>query len=247
MPTSTPRFPLTLTTKRYGWRGLLGWEVEQLDSYHTTVISTRTGREARTAEASRNTPGFKLRWSVLRDNGALAANQQGNFPQDEYKVLRGFFNQMRGRAGVFGFRNPWDARVVDQVLAPLTPAIGSDPTNPTSRVYEVVRTFGNTGYADTQPVGILNEGTDAEAAPIIRVGGSPVNFTPNAILDVDGVTLINRDGWIVLDIAPPPNVSLNGTFAYYWRCRFKEDGASWTAFARDFWEQRQLELAGAWY
>ena len=224
----TPRFPLpSLGSQFWGWRGIM-WDVRKRPVYHTIRQVAVSGRSAATANWSAPLTEYLLKWSVMRDDMDTDANVTPAFPANEARTLMGFFNQQRGNASPFFWMDPTDKRVSGELMAASTPAFGADPTNPTSTVYQAVRTMGST----RMPIGGLNEGEDGEPPPLVEVNGNPVPFTPNS----------PRDGWVTLDSAPSPGSLLTGTYSYYQRVAFKQDAADFSTFGKNFWELKELEL-----
>ncbi len=215
MVSTTPLFPRpAAATARpgsanqiWGWRGLR-WEKTKTARFHTITQMATTGRSARTAGYSAGLYDFDLVWEVLRDDRTAIAPVMPVFPKNELKVLAGFYAARKGALEAFGIFDPYDQATTAEVLSPSTPAPGEDLTNPDSTVYQAVRTYGGT----TEPVGLINEGTDGAPAPVVYVFGSPVGFTPNS----------PRDGWFTLDLAPPPGALLTADFHYYFRVVFAD-------------------------
>jgi len=226
----TPIWPIVSTNYNHGYRGIV-WDIPKIPTYHTVEHLAVTGRRAATAQWSHSRTKFTLRYSILKDDLTLPANQLGAYPLNELKTVEGFFDKMKGAATPFFFPFRFDRRTIGEVISASTPAIAADPTNPTSRVYQVVRTFGG----NTAPVGGVDVSIGADllpGAPVVYDDASPVTFSAND----------PKDGWITLTTAPGAGSVLTIDCAYYARVAFAQDSAEFRTFGRNFWDLRQLEM-----
>lgn len=236
---STPRWPLpALSSNFWGWRGIQ-WGCIKRPTFSTTVQLSYAGRRAAMPAYSSSLEGFTLNWWG-RDDMKAARNATRIFPDDEFDLLCGHFRQMKGRGLPWLFMDPTDHYVVGATLSASTPAVSTDPTNPTSRVYQVVRPWRGPVSGIYEPVGAINEGTDGESVGVITSSIDGVmSFTPNMAGSVA------RDGWITLATAPTAGSVLTGTFSYYFRVAFKEDAADFELFYFNFVRWKKIDLEGA--
>lgn len=133
----------------------------------------------------------------------------------EWQTLLAFINRMGGAAGLFGFTDPDDSTVTDQVLGTGT---GSQTQ------YQLVRTLtGNSPNTFAEPVWLPN------GTPTIKING-----TPTVLFSVSST------GLITFNSAPALGAALTWTGSYYWPCRFDEDINEFEKFASGFFEMKKL-------
>lgn len=138
--------------------------------------------------------------------------RQGDAAQ-EFEQLVGFFNARRGRFDSFLYEDPSDREVAAHLFA-----IGDGVRT----AFPLSRTLG--GF--TEPVPALT------AVAGVQVNGAP---SPDYGVNVDTRA-------IVFPAAPAAGAVLTWSGTYRWRVRFDQDTADFSAFARAFWELRQITL-----
>ena len=134
-------------------------------------------------------------------------------PAQEFEQLVGFFNARRGRFDSFLYEDPTDNAVADHLFG-----IGDG----TRTVFPLTRTLG--GFTEPVP-GVVY--------PTVSVFVAGVNVAVGGTAPAGGVTF---------SAPPAAGAELRWTGSYRWRVRFDQDAADFTAFARAFWELKQLTL-----
>ncbi len=133
---------------------------------------------------------------------------------NELKSLAGFFLARGGRADTFLYNDPYDNAVTGQILG---------TGNGANQYFTVGRSFG--GYFE--PL----RSTEARSA---------------IVPFVDGVQLTTGFSWVgtTLTITTPPanGKIVTANIAYYWRCRFTEDSATFKNFMYLLWECQKIEF-----
>ena len=219
---STPVFPQAVTNTRPWGRGLL-WDVEKTPMFSTAEQVTVTGRRAAIANYATPLWHWKLKFSLLRDRMDLDRNSAKSGRYTAFQEIVGFLLARRGKYDPFFWHDPTDCHVTNQTISASAPASTTD--------YQVVRTFGNgAGLTFTEPVG----GIDPGGTLTITDGGSPrSDFTINT----------PYDGWIRFASAPTTGHAIVATaLDYVFKVVVAKDGTAWPTFAKDYWENLDLEL-----
>ncbi len=134
---------------------------------------------------------------------------------NELRELCGFFLARRGKFDSFLFTDPSDYSVTDE---PFGTANGS------ATQFQLTRSFG--GFAE--PCENINTVSG------INRNGSPV-----------GISYTVGSTGIVTFASAPAAGALTWSGAYYLRCRFVQDSAEFSQFAKNLYELRKLQLIGA--
>ena len=134
----------------------LTWDITRVPIWSTTVKTSVSGREFRSANFSFPRYRYKMVYSVLRQTSA--------FP--EMAQMAGFFNARNGAFDSFLFTDPDDYTIASgQVIGT------GDGVN---KLFQLVRTFG--GYVE--PVFDLVSGTYAVSLNgVVQVSGVSINAT----------------------------------------------------------------------
>lgn len=141
--------------------------------------------------------------------------EAGSF--DELRTLCGFFLQRRGAFDSFLYSDPTDNAVVDEQFGT---ADGVQTT------FQLTRSFG--GFAE--PV------ENVQTLTNIKIGG---------IVQSSGYSL-GPTGIVSFISAPAAGAGdITWTGSYYYRCRFLEDSAEFSAFMHDLYELKKIQFVGA--
>jgi hypothetical protein len=237
----TPILPAPDTNRVLGYRGVT-WGLTKKPMFKTQTQQTLTGREAVQQSWSRPKYDIALKWSFLREQRSVVANTYPTAPRDEYRRLVGFFTARRGSFEPFfvSFTTDGDHVTSNELLVASTPAVAADPSNPDSRNYQFVRTFGGT----VEPVGGVNV---VAATPIVTLNPPPHTTPVTLVYNTDYTVNDPRDGWMRLASAPTTDSIIRATYHYYYRVAFARDDLEFEAFADDFWRLKSVNLRTRWW
>ena len=190
----------------------LAWNVVITPTFSTAIKRAVSGRELRAAYAAYPLWKISLSYEFLRD---------GNRGVD-LDTLVGLFLQVKGQWDSFLYTVPSDNVATAKVFG-----AGDGST----KIFQLVRTFGAGGFGFVEPVQNLN------GNPLIYVNGvlksTPADYT------------IDASGIVTFTAAPGNGLPVSWSGSYFYRCRFLQDSADFSAFMLDLWELKKLEFIGA--
>lgn len=163
-----------------------------------------SGKRTRTTLFTYPTYSYEIPLNYLRTDAAFT----------EWQQLMGFINSLFGGVGLFGYTDPDDNAVANQVFG------AGDGV--TKGPFQLVRTLGNF----VEPVFLIN------GTPVISVSG-----TPTAAFTIDTY------GRITFTSAPAAAAVLTWSGAYYWGCRFDEDTTEFEKMLVNIYQCKSLKFS----
>lgn len=157
-------------------------------------------------------------WSFTLSYEFLRDGSRGT----DLDTLVGFFLSMKGQYDSFLFTSPADSTVT---------AMPFGTGNASTTAFQLTRSFGAGGFTFVEPVQNIN------GAPSIYING--------ALKTVTSDYTINSTGIVTFTSAPANAAALTWTGSFYYRCRFLQDSAEFSAFMKDLWEMKKLSFVGA--
>jgi uncharacterized protein (TIGR02217 family) len=142
----------------------------------------------------------------------------GNLGSD-LNSLMAFFVARQGQFDSFLYSDPADSSVTAQ-------SIGTG--NGTATTFQLVRTLSGGGAAFVEPVNNPNVITGIYVAGVLQTGYS-----------------VSATGLVTLASAPANGVAVTWTGTFYYRVRFLQDSADFTAFYNNLWELKALKFRGS--
>lgn len=130
---------------------------------------------------------YELTFEVLRQSGAFT----------ELTDMAGFYNALRGSAGVFAFPDPSDGAVTAQNFGTGTGA---------ATAFQLVRSFG--GFTE----------------PVFAPSGTPQIFVNGVLKTVTTDYTISATGLVTFTTAPGNALPITWTGTFNWLCQFDDDG-----------------------
>lgn len=195
-----------------GWTGpvfptLIGakYPIPRKVNWNANKQRALSGKNARTSNYTYPTYTWQIDVSVLRTAAAFTELQQ----------LIGFINSLAGAVGLFGYTDPDDNAVTNQVFA-----VGDGST---LGPFQLVRAFGNFD----EPVFLLN------GNPSIEVAG-----TPSSNWTVDGYGRVT----FTAGNAPASGAQISWSGSFYWPCRFDGDSSDITLFQSGIYQAKKLSF-----
>jgi hypothetical protein len=204
----------------------LGYKVKWTPVFFNQSAKTLTGASIDIALAQYPLHSFELTYPFLRDYDP----QQLNVFNTEFRVLMGFWLQIGGSVGRFGFRNPDDYLVTGQTI--------TNSYDGTTTSFTIVRTLGSSPlpvYGLTEPIGILDT---PNFSTKVFFNGVQQTITTNYTLDtsVPGRQLLN------LVTLPSAGTAITMNFGFLYYCKFVDDSLDFEKFANPIWSAPTVKI-----
>src|SRR5579872_607053 len=162
-----------------------------------------SGKNARFSNFTYPTYSWEIDVAILRTAAAF----------QELQTLQGFINALQGSVGLFGYTDPDDNAISNQVFGT---GDGS-----TTGPFQLVRSFGSF----VEPIFLIN------GTPTIAIAG-----TPTSAYTIDGY------GRITFNAAPALAASLTWSGSFYFPCRFDNDATELSLIYSGFYKATKLSF-----
>ena len=136
----------------------------------------------------------------------------------DLQTLCGFFLARQGMYDDFLYTVPQDNTVS---------AMQFGTGNGTTTAFQLTRSFGAGGFSFAEPVMNLN------GTPTIYVNGTPTAVS------------VSGTGVVTFSTAPAAAAVLTWSGSFYYRCRFGQDTAEFSAFMQDLFELKKIQFVGS--
>lgn len=193
----------------------VNFPVVRTQEWANNVEFSRSGKPARVQYWSAPRWRWELGFDFLRLTTA--------YP--EFQKLAGFFGSMAGSYGTFLYTDANDYTVTAQSIS----TVGSTA----STSFQLIRTFGVTGYEFSEPI-YAPSTTDAYT---VFVGGSSVTSTFATISGYDTTS----PGTINFT-SPPGAVAIAASFNYSFPCMFEDDKMDFRKFMATLYDNDRINF-----
>jgi uncharacterized protein (TIGR02217 family) len=195
---------------------LAGFSVVKRPQAGATLVQTAgSGRQIRAGMWTYPTWQWDISWEYLPDA------QANGWTLNDFRSLIGFFLAQSGGYGAFPFKDLGEDAVTAQLLGT---GDGSTTT------FTLVKTFGMSGFAGTEPIGYLDDTQPMQ----FSVAGIAAAFTVNTA----------RPGYqqVVFAAAPAAGAAIIGSFAFAYCCHIKGDEIDFEEIMSHLWAQKKMTL-----
>lgn len=211
-PVPTPVFPALPSQ---------AWSVHKKPILSSNVVIGATGKEVQLARA-----GWP-RWSFILTYGWLREQTQNTIPDSsllgfrELEQISGLFLLCQGAYGEFYYDDPDDDSRLNNLVG------YGDGTN---LVFPVYYTWGNGPFSP--PL----------RAPVGGIKSLDAVYFNGVVQSAGSYSIDSTNARIVFASPPSATTTITADFSFYFRCRFLDDQLTFSQFARNRWEMKEIRF-----